>query len=68
MFSNHYDSPLEKWLVKKNMSTKEFVEIIGCSRIIVWKAKRGKTISSSYALKIKEATQGEVYPRFNEYK
>lgn len=68
MFLNYSDSPLEKWLVKKNMSTKEFVEIIGCSRIIIWKAKRGRKISSLYALKIRDATQGEVLPRFNEYK
>ncbi len=61
-------SPLEKWLRKKNMSTKEFVEIIGCSRIIIWKVKTGRTISKAYAIKIAEATQNEVYPRFNEYK
>ena len=61
-------SPLEKWLRKKNMSTKDFVSIIGCSRIIIWKVKTGRKISKEYALKIADATQQEVYPRFNEYK
>jgi hypothetical protein len=54
---------MEKWLRKKNMSTKEFVEKVGCSRPVVWKVKRGLPICPKYANKISKLTKGEVNPK-----
>lgn len=61
-----YDkSDLENWLKVRGMSTNEFVKMIGCSRPVVWKVKRGIPICPRYADKIKEVTQGEIKPSFN---
>lgn len=55
-------SDLESWLRKRNMSNKRFVELVGCSRPIVWKVKRGIAICPLYAKKIHDLTNGEVCP------
>lgn len=57
---NYHDSPLEIWLKKNKMSTNEFVEIIGCSRPTIWKAKRGIPISPKTAKRIYNFTNGEI--------
>jgi len=56
------DSDLEKWLRKRHMTTNKFVSLIGCSRPVVWKVKRGIAICPFYAKKIYEITGGEVKP------
>lgn len=57
------NSPMEKWLREKNMSSKEFCHQVGCSRPIVWKVKRLLPISPKYAKKIEELTEGKVCPK-----
>lgn len=57
------DSSMEKWLRKKNMSTTDFCKLVGCSRPVVWKVKRGIPISPKFAKKITELTDGEVCPK-----
>lgn len=54
---------LETWLRNKNMTTKEFVTLIGCSRQVIWKVKRNFPIDPSIALEIEKATNGEVSPK-----
>jgi len=58
------NSKLEKWLRDRNMSTNKFVQLVGCSRPVVWKVKRGITICPYYAKRISEITQGEIQPAF----
>lgn len=55
-------SSLEKWLREKCMTTKKFAELVGCSRVIIWKVKRGMAVSPKYADKIKDITGGQVVP------
>lgn len=62
MQSNVYNSNLEKWLRARHMTTKKFVELVGCSRPVVWKVKRGIAICPLYAKKIYELTGGEIRP------
>lgn len=57
------NSPMEKWLRERNMSTKEFSEKVGCSRPVIWKVKRRLAISPKFAKKIYELTEGEVSPK-----
>lgn len=57
------DSPMEKWLRKKNMSTTAFCKMVGCSRPVLWKVKRGLPISPQFANRIVELTDGEVNPK-----
>jgi len=59
----HYEnSDLEKWLRKRQMTTKKFTELVGCSRPVIWKVKRGIAICPLYAKKIYEITNGEINP------
>lgn len=58
----YQDSDLEKWLREKQMSTNDFVKMIGCSRPVVWKVKRGIAICPLYARKIYDFTGGRVKP------
>ena len=58
--TDYENSDLEKWLRKKRLSTTQFAQMIGCSRIVIWKAKRGVEIAHKYAKKITDLTQGEV--------
>ncbi len=62
MGQDYKDSDLERWLRKRNMKTARFVEMIGCSRPIIWKVKRGIPICPLYAKKIFDLTSGEVAP------
>lgn len=59
---DNQNSALEMWLRKRNMSTNRFVQLIGCSRVVIWKAKREIGICPAYAKKIYEITGGEVSP------
>ena len=63
---NYQDSILENWLRQKNMSTNELVRMVGCSRPIIWKVKRGIPICAAYAIKIMQITDGEIVPSTNE--
>jgi hypothetical protein len=55
-------SDLEIWLRKRQMTTNRFTELIGCSRPIIWKVKRGIAICPLYANRIYQLTGGEVKP------
>ena len=56
------NSLLEKWLRKRNMSTNKFVQLVGCSRPVVWKVKRGIPICPLYAKRIFDITEGQIVP------
>lgn len=60
------NSPLEKWLRNRNMTSKEFCEKVGCSRPVVGKVKKLLPISEKYAKKIHEVTQGEISPKIEK--
>ena len=60
IMTDYENSDLEKWLRKKRLSTSQFAQNVGCSRIVIWKAKRGIEIANRYAKKINELTLGEV--------
>lgn len=55
-------SKLETWLRERNMSTNRFTELVGCSRPVIWKVKRGLPISPMYASRVRELTNGEIEP------
>lgn len=55
-------SALEQWLRKRHMSTNRFTELVGCSRTVVWKVKRGIAICPLYAKRISQLTCGEIVP------
>jgi hypothetical protein len=57
------DSDLEKWIRKKAMTTKNFAELVGCSRTVIWKVKHDLPICPLYANRIIEITGGEVNPK-----
>jgi len=59
---DYRESQLEKWLRNRNMTTNEFLDLIGCSRPILWKVKRGKPITAAYAERIAKVTNGEIRP------
>ena len=56
------DSDLEKWLKKRSMTTKKFALLVGCSRVVIWKVKRGMGVCPYFAKKIYEITEGEIKP------
>lgn len=56
------DSELEIWLRSRHMKTNDFVALIGCSRTVIWRVKKGFPISPLYAAKISDVTKGEVQP------
>jgi len=60
---DYENSDLELWLRKKHMSTNEFVQLVGCSRPVVWKVKKGLPICPLYAKRIMEITLNEVNPK-----
>jgi hypothetical protein len=62
MSQDYKDSDLERWLRKRNMKTIRFAELVGCSRPIIWKVKRGIAICPFYAKRIFDLTSGEVTP------
>lgn len=62
MIQHYENSDLEKWLRKRQMTTKKFTELVGCSRPVIWKVKRGIAICPLYAKKIYEITNGEINP------
>lgn len=55
-------SELELWLRKRFMTTNRFVQLIGCSRTVVWKVKKGLPICPYYARAIRHVTNGEIIP------
>lgn len=56
---------LETWLRRENMSTVAFAEKIPCSKVVLWKVKRGMTIDPKIASAIMKLTGGEVVPLRN---
>ncbi len=61
---DYSQSDLESWLRKKHMATKQFVEMVGCSRAVIHYVKNDWQICSKFAKKIIEITNGEVVPKF----
>ena len=55
-------SDLELWLRKRSMTTARFAELVGCTRPVLWKVKRGIPVCPLYAKRIYELTNGEVVP------
>jgi hypothetical protein len=51
---------LETWLRKRNMTTKQFTEMVGCSRPVIWKVKKGLTVSPQIAHRIQELTNDQI--------
>lgn len=51
---------LETWIRKHNIVTKDFIKLVGCSKFVIWKAKKGEAISPKFAAKIYELTNGQV--------
>lgn len=64
MQQNYEESKLENWLKKRHMSTKYFTNLVGCSRPVIWKVKRGIPICPEYAKRINQITEGEINPLF----
>jgi hypothetical protein len=62
MVEDYKDSDMERWLRKRNMTTNRFAELVGCTRPILWKVKRGIPVCPLYANRIYELTSGEVVP------
>jgi len=56
---------LETWLRKQNMSTVCFAQKIPCSKVVLWKVKRGMTIDPKIASVIIKLTDGQVVPLQN---
>ncbi len=65
---SYRDSDLEKWLRKNNLSTKDFCQIIGCSRFVAWKIKNGLVICEDFSQRVRELTDQNVNPLFNPSK
>ncbi|MBX9922916.1 MAG: hypothetical protein K2Y01_02285 [Rhabdochlamydiaceae bacterium] len=53
---------LERWLRKNNMETNELARLSGCTRQVIWKAKKNETIDDETAQKIYFITGGQVKP------
>lgn len=53
---------LERWLRKHNMETNELARLSGCTRQVIWKAKKNETIDEETAQKIYFITGGQVKP------
>lgn len=62
MIEENEISALEKWLRKRQMTTNRFTELVGCSRTVIWKVKRGIAICPLYARRISQLTCGEIVP------
>ena len=53
---------LDDWLAKNGMETAELARIVGVSRLVIWKVKKGKPILPETAQKIYFVTGGCVKP------
>jgi len=53
---------LTNWLTHHNMEINEFAKIIGVTRQVIWKIKKGKTVDSDTAKKVYFVTGGQVKP------
>lgn len=51
---------LGEWQKKRRLQTQTLVEMVGCCRPVICKAKRGIAISSRYSKKIYQITGGQV--------
>jgi hypothetical protein len=58
---DYENSPLEKWIRERNMTTNDFVKLVRCSRPVVWKAKKGLPICSYYSRRIFKITGIDVW-------
>jgi hypothetical protein len=56
-------SLLGVWLRKKCIKSGQFSQMVGCSRPVIWKVKRGIAISPAHAKKIFDLTGGEIEPK-----
>ena len=65
MAENYKESDLEIWLREHRMTTESFASLIGCSRQVIWKIKRGIPVCPLFGKKIFEATKGRVKPLIN---
>lgn len=54
---------LGDWLLKKGMETNELAKILGVSRQVVWKIKKGKPCNPETAEKVYFITGGVVKPK-----
>lgn len=64
MENNKYrNSSVEDWIRRNNMTTKQFCELVNCSRITAWKLKRNLCVTPDVADRIEALTNGEVQPR-----
>jgi len=57
---------LKFWLQKNYIKTGDFAKQVGCSRPVIWKAKRDIPICPLFAKRICELTKGEVNPKSNK--
>jgi hypothetical protein len=60
------ESPLENWIKSNKLNTNKFSALVGCSRVVLWKVKKGLAVCPFYAKKIKELTNGEIQPAMNK--
>lgn len=55
---------LEAWLKENEMESSKLAEIIGVSRTVIWKVKKGRTVDEDTARKIRFVTGGKINPEF----
>lgn len=66
MTSRKYlNSEIEDWIRSKNITTKQFCELVDCCRITVWKLKRNLCVTAEVSQRIAQATNGEIVPRIS---
>jgi len=53
---------LERWLMKNDMETAELARIVGVTRQVIWKIKKGLAVDPETAQKIHFMTGGCVKP------
>lgn len=57
---------MKNWLKRNKLSIKKFAEKLGCCHVVVAKVRNNLPITEAIALKIVEATNGEVIPKIRE--
>ena len=53
---------IDEWLAKNEIETSELARVIGVTRQVIWKIKKGKTVDTETAQKIRFVTGGSVRP------
>jgi hypothetical protein len=54
---------LERWLRKNNMETNELARLSGCTRQVIWKAKRNETKTKTTKTKTTKITKTKMYQK-----